>query len=146
MLLLHQPAHILYHDNRVIHHDADRKDQPEQRRHIDAVTDPQHDGERSDKRNGNGNRRNQRGTPVLKKKKCNEHHQQNRLEKRIFHLVNRCGDKFGRIILDAVFQVFREKIVLQAVQTFVDLPGNFQSVCLIQLINCKHGGGFAVQR
>lgn len=67
MLLVHQAADVLDDHDRVVHHDADRENQPEKRDQVDRVADRQQHSERADQRHRNRQRRHDRRTPVLQK-------------------------------------------------------------------------------
>ena len=66
--------HRLHHHNRIIHHNADRQHQPEQRQIVQAETEHSQRREGSDDGHGDRNQRNNGGTPALQKQQHNERH------------------------------------------------------------------------
>ena len=71
MSLVEPSFDVFNHHNRIIHHNSNREDQSKEGEVIEAEPDRRHDCERTDDRDGDGDQRNQSGTPILKE---DEHH------------------------------------------------------------------------
>ena len=55
----------LHDDDRVVHHEADRQHQAEQRQRVDGKAEQREEDERPDERDRHGQQRNQRRAPAL---------------------------------------------------------------------------------
>src|SRR5882724_11868807 len=77
---------VLHHHDGVVHHDADRKDQAEQRQIVEREAERRHDEEGADQRYRDGNDRNDGGAPGLQEQDDHEHDQHERFEQRLYHL------------------------------------------------------------
>ena len=80
--------HRLDHDDRVVHDDADRQHEAEQREHVDREAEQREEDERADQRDRHGQQRDQRGAPVLQEHEDHEDDQHHRLEQRVDDLVD----------------------------------------------------------
>ena len=89
MLLVHYAFDILHHDDGIVHHNTDGKDQSQQRHHVERETECQHHAECSDQRYGHRYDGDKRGAPVLQRQEDHEDHQQQRLEERMVDLLDR---------------------------------------------------------
>ena len=92
---------VLDHDDRVVDHDADRQHQPEQRQVVQREAEQRHDEERADQRDRNRDQRNDRGAPGLQEQDDDQNDEQDRLEDRLLHRVDRLLDELGRVVDDA---------------------------------------------
>ena len=61
------PLDILHHNNRIVHHNADRQHQAEQRQVVQAEPHARHNGKCPDDGHRHRHQRNHRRTPVLQK-------------------------------------------------------------------------------
>ena len=90
--VLDVPLDVLDDDDRVVHHDADREHQAEQRQHVDREAEqPQH-GERADDRHRHRDQRDQRRAPGLQEQHHHDDHEQDGLEQRLDDRVDRVLD------------------------------------------------------
>ncbi len=99
---------VLHHDDRVIHHDAHRQHQAEQRQVVQRDAERIEDRERAHQRDRDRDHRNDRGPPGLQE---HEHHaddEQDGDEDRRDHLVHRLGHEDGRVIDDDRIEAGRE--------------------------------------
>ena len=146
MFLVHQSADALDDHDGIVHHHADGEDQTEERDQIDAEPDHFHDGERADQRDGNGNGRDQCGTPVLKEDISDQNDQQHRDVKGFRHFVDGGIDEFRGVVGNVAGKIVGEGSLFDLRQPFVHLPGDLQAVGIVELIDRKQGRGVSVQR
>ena len=93
---------VLHHHDGIVHHDADREDEAEQREIVKREAERRHDEEGPDQRDRDGNDRDDGGAPGLQKQDDDNHDQHDRLEQRRDHLVDRLLDELGRVVGDPV--------------------------------------------
>ena len=96
------------HDDGVVHHEADRQHEAEERQRVDGKPKRRKDDERSDERDRNRQQRNERGAPALKEDEDNDDHEAERFKQREHNLVNAGGDRLGGIERNAVGDAGRE--------------------------------------
>ena len=65
--VLDVPLDTLDNDDRIIHNQPDGQHQSEHRKRVDGEAEQREENERADQRNGHGQQRDERGTPVLQK-------------------------------------------------------------------------------
>ena len=99
---------ILDHDNGVVHHDADREHQAEQREIVDGKAECGHRRKGADERYRNRNDRDYRRPPALQKHQHDDHDEQHRLIDGLDQLVDRLGDELGRVVTDVVIEPLGE--------------------------------------
>ena len=97
-------------DDRVVHDDADRKYEREQRWEIDRKTQRGHRGERADDRDRHRGRRHQHGPPILQEDHNNDEHQNEGLEQRPVDFADRGPDEFRRVVGRDVCEALREAL------------------------------------
>ena len=76
----HVALDVLHDDDRVVHHNAYGKDQPEECHHVDGKPQQRHHGKRPDKRHRNGDEGNQGRSPALQKDEDHCHNENKCLE------------------------------------------------------------------
>ena len=89
VLVLHGALDVFDDDDRVVHHDADRQHQSEEREQVDRESEHRHPEKRADDRDGHGQRRDERRAPVLQEDVHHDRDQDDREEERELDLVNR---------------------------------------------------------
>ena len=99
---------VLHHHDRVVHDNANREDESEQRQVVQREAERRHDEERADQRNRNGDDRDDRGAPRLQEQDNDDHDQDDGLEDGLDHLVDRLLDELRGVVDDAVAHPFRE--------------------------------------
>ena len=107
-MLLHLRLDRLDHDDRVIHHDADRQHDREQRDGVGRITDRVQHDERADEADRHGDGRDQRGAEIAKEEEHHQHDQDECLDQGLFHLVDRRGDEGRRIVGDLPGEILGE--------------------------------------
>ena len=84
---------VLEHHDRIVHHDADRENQREQREHVDREAERVDADERADHRHGNGDRRHH-GRPGRRQEgEDHQDHEHHRDAERVDHLPDRLVDE-----------------------------------------------------
>ena len=101
----HHVLDRLDHDDRIVHHDADRQHDGEQRDGVRRIADRVQHDERADQADRHRDRRDQRGAQVAEEQVDDEHDQDERLDQRLLHLVDRVGDEGGRVVGDLPCQI-----------------------------------------
>ncbi len=89
-VLLHHPFDVLDHDDGVIHHDADRQHQRQQRHGVGRVSQRQQPGERADQADRHRDGRDQRRAQAAEEQEHHDDHQHERLAQRLQHLAGSC--------------------------------------------------------
>ena len=135
---------VLDHDDGIVDHDADRQHQPEQRQGVERNAGRRHDGEGADQRHRNGENRDDRGPPGLQEQDHHEHDQDQRLEQRFDHRIDRGLDELSRIVDDGVVDAGRE-IPLEAVHLGDDAGGSRQRIRARALEDGERGGVLVVE-
>jgi len=87
-LLVHDAIDVFDHDDRVIDHDTDGKNQTQQGQHIEREAEHEHHAEGTDERDRHGHDRNERRPPALQRKEYHQNHQQQRFEKRLIDVMD----------------------------------------------------------
>ena len=105
-LLAHDPLDVLQHDDRIVHHDSDREDHPEQRQRVDRIAERVESGEGADQRDRHRDERDDRRAPALQEQVDDEEHQQHRLGQRLHDLGDRHLDEVRRVVGDGVGEAF----------------------------------------
>ncbi len=107
-VLVHQPLDVLDDHDRVVDEQADGYDQPEQSQRVDRKAGEIEHGEGPQQNHGDRDCGYQRRTPALQEHEHHDHHEDDRFEQRLHHLVDRKPDKRGRIVGVGVAEAFRE--------------------------------------
>ena len=82
-LFLHHSLDVLDHDDRVVHHDADREHQRQQRDGVGRITKRKKNGETSNQTDRNGNDRNNGCAQIAEKQEHDDGDQNKCLDKRL---------------------------------------------------------------
>ena len=101
----HVALDVLDDDDGVVHDDADRQHQAEQRQVVQREAQQRHDGERADQRHGHGDHRDDRGPPVLQEHQHDDEDQDERLDQRVVDARDRLVDEHGRVVDDLVVSI-----------------------------------------
>ncbi len=137
--------HVLDHHDRIVDHDADREHQAEQRQRIDREAQHIEHGEGSDHRHRHRDQRNDRGAPGLQEQDHDQHDEQDRLEQRVHHRVDRVAHEDRGVKVGAVAQAGRE-LLGQLVHLTDHRVAHLQQVGAGRLEHRDDGGGLAVER
>ena len=147
---VHQALDVFQHDNRVVNHDTDCQNQPEQRQKVNRKAQQIHSGKRADNRHRHRQNRNQRRPHILQKQVHNRNNQQHRFKKRMDNFFNRHVHEQRRVVRDFVGNPLR-KALGQFRHFLLDQIRRFQRVRPRLQINRKRhrrlavkGGGYAV--
>ncbi len=81
--------HVLHHHDRIVHDDADREDEPEQRERVQREAERLEHRERADERHGNREQRNDRRAPRLEEEDHDHDHEDRRLEDGLLNFAHR---------------------------------------------------------
>ena len=92
----------LDHDDGVIHHDADREHESQQRDRVGGETQSQHHGEGADERDRHRDQRDQRRPDVAEEEEDHDHHEDEGLAQGLDHLVDALLDEPGGVVGDLV--------------------------------------------
>ena len=109
-MLLHHLLDRLDHDDRVVHDDADGEHDRQQRDGIGRIADRVQHDERADQADRHGDRRDERRAQVAEEQIDDQHDQDEGLDQRLLHLVDRGGDEGGRVVGDLPGQIVREAL------------------------------------
>src|SRR5207247_2666306 len=115
------------HDDGVIHHQADRQDQAEERKGVDGKTQERKNSKRPDERDGNRQHGYERSAPALEKDEDNEHDQGKRYEQSLEDFANAFGHRVRGIEREDKVQI-RWKALLQFRHSPFDALFGFESV------------------
>ncbi len=136
--------HVLDHDDRVVHHQADRQHQAHQRERVDREAESGHQPERGDQRDRDRDHGNQRGAQALQEDEHDDQHQAKSLEQGMFHLIDVLADIASGIEGDAVLDIGRE-VAGQPVHLGPDRGDNGQRIGVGVLVNGDGGRGLAAE-
>ena len=104
-MLLHDALDILDDDDRVVDDDADREHDREQRHGIGGVADRVEHDEGADQADRHRQGRDQRRAQAAEEQVDDEHHEDEGLDQRLLHLVDRIGDESRRVVGDLPRQI-----------------------------------------
>ena len=130
--------HRLHHDDRVIHHDADRQDQCEERQQVDAESHQVEEEEGADERNQRADQRNQGRTGRTQEDEDHQDHQQDGLQQRAHHLLDGRVEEVVGVGHHGVGQV-RGEFLRGLLHIFVDLLDNLRGVGTRRLVDGEIG-------
>ncbi len=111
MLGLHVAVDVLDHDDGVVHHQSDRQHQRQQRQQVDRIAQRQHRGEGADQRKRHRDHRDRDRTQPAQKQEDHRTDDQQRLDQRLDHLVDRRLDEFGGVVGDLAGQPGRQLLL-----------------------------------
>ena len=101
---------VLDHDDRIVHDEARRQRDAEERQRVDREAEELHERERADERHGNRDRRNERRPPVLKEEEHDEHDEPDRFSQRRDDFSNRFRHDARRVERDLDLHARREAL------------------------------------
>ena len=142
-LFLHNTLHVFHHDNGIIHYNTDSKNQPQQCQYIQRKAKDQHETERTDQWNRNGNYRDQRSPPALQREINDEHHKNQRLKQGFVYFMNGLGNISRHIEWHLIAQPLRE-VLADFIHRFLDTFCNFHRVSARKHINAQNGSILAI--
>ena len=93
---------ILDDHNGVVDHNADRQHQPKQSERVDGKSKDVHHREGANDRDRNRDQWNNRRPPRLQEQNNDQNDQSDGLQQRMDHRFDRCANKLGRVVDDAV--------------------------------------------
>ena len=99
-IFLHHALDILDHHDGVVDHDADGQHDGQQRHRIGRIADRLERDEGADQADRHGERRDERGADAAEEQKDDEHDEDEGLDQRLLHFVNRVGDEGRRVVGD----------------------------------------------
>jgi hypothetical protein len=136
---------VFHHDDRIVHHDAYREHQPEQRQRVQRVAECLECRERADDGHRHGDDRNDGGAPFLQKQHHDQHHEQRGFEQGFDHLVYRLSDEHRRVVDDRVVDPLR-KALLERGHRGTHILRQFQRVgARLQKHRHRHRGAIVEQ-
>ena len=139
-----QNAHRIFHyDDAVVHQGPDYQNKAEHGQHIDGKAQGQQDGEGAYQGDGNGERRNERGTPVLQEQVRDAHHQNQGDDKRFHDFRHGGGNVLRGVIAHDVAHTFR-KTFFQLLQRVFHAVHGFQGIGVIQAVHSHVHGVFPI--
>ena len=95
-----------FHDhNRVVHDEANREHEGEQRQRVDRETQQRKHGEGADQRHRHGNHRDERRPPVLQEEEDDDDDEDHGLDERLDDLADALGHRQRRVERDRVIEV-----------------------------------------
>ena len=103
------PVSVLQHDDRVVHHDADRQDQAQQRQRIHRIPEHRQYGERRDDRDWDGKRRNHRGAERAEEQEDDEDDESSSQQQGLARLLDRALHEHGRVERHEQLHAARER-------------------------------------
>ena len=95
--ILNVALHGLHHDDGIVHHQADRQNQSEQRKRVDGKTEEREEDECTDQRDRDRQQRNQRGAPALQEDVDHNDHQHDRDHQRFDDLPHSLRHRARRV-------------------------------------------------
>src|SRR5690606_28287082 len=99
---------VLDHDDGVVHHDADREHDGQEREQVDGESENLHQEHRADERDGDGHGRHHHGAEGAEEEEDHDHHDEQRLDQGGIHLVDGALDVGGAVVGDAGGQAGRQ--------------------------------------
>ncbi len=121
------PLHVLHDHNRIVHHDAYREDEAEERQRVEREAEAEHHREGADERDRHRDQRDDRGAPRLEEHDDDDHDEENRFQERVRHRVDRLADEHRRVVHDAVVHARRE-VLLESLHRRVHVGRGLQRV------------------
>ena len=111
---LDEELHALDDDDAVVHDDADRQHEPEERERVDRVAEEGHQDERGAERDGDREAGDERRAPVLQEDVAHEDDESERDEERLDDLLDAHAHVLRRVVGHRPFEVVRERLRLSA--------------------------------
>ena len=141
---MHLGMHRFDHHDRVVHHDADRQHQREERDQVDRHAEQLHEKEGPDQRYRNRQGRDQRGTPISEEQEDHQRDQHEGLEQGVEHLLDRGLQEAGNVVADLKVHARRERLLLDLLELLLDLLNDDGGVGAGELLENDGGRGMAV--
>ena len=113
--------HRFDHHDRVVHHDADRQHQREERDQVDREAEQLQEKEGPDQRHRNRQGRDQRGTQIPEEHEDHQRHQHEGLEQGVQHLLDRGVQEVGNVVGEFIVHAGRERFLLDLLELLLDL-------------------------
>ena len=101
---------VFYDYDRIIHHKSRRQSNSEERQGIDRKIEDLDESKSANERYRNGDRRNNRGTPVQQKQEDHNDDDEDRFFQRRYHFSHRVTDDGRRIEGDHVLNSWRKRL------------------------------------
>ena len=130
--------HGLHHDDRVIHHDADRQDQGEECQQVDAESHQVEEEESADERHQRADQRNQGRARRTQEDEDHQDHQQDGFQQRAHHLLDGGVEEVVGVGHHRVGQV-RGELLRGLLHILVDLLDDLRSVGARRLVDGEIG-------
>ncbi len=143
-MLFHVAENILVHHHSVIDHDADRQDQPQHRDVVERKAHVIHESERRHDRRGDGERGDDRGSPIANEKQNRGRHQPRGQQEVKFHLFDRFLHEPRLIARDLDLHI-RRQCGADAVQLCFHIVGHFDDVRARLLLHHDADSGLPVE-
>ena len=93
-----QPRDVFHHHDGVVHHQTDREHEREERDRVDPEADRVEHREGADQRDGDGDRGDQRGAPILEEDEDDQEDQQHGREERLDHFGDRLRHELRGVV------------------------------------------------
>jgi len=135
--------HALDHHDGVVHHQADRQHQAEERQRIDGKTEHREEYECAYQRDGHGKKWNQRGAPALQKDIDHKDDQSQRDQQGDHNLLDAFGDGPRSVQGNDIVQVVW-KALLHLRHQLVRRGRSLNRIRARNLIKRKAGAGLAI--
>ncbi len=94
------PLDVLHHDDGVIHHQPDGKDDGQQGQQVDGEAEDLHQKDGADQRHGNGHHRDEHRAEGAEKEKDDDHDDEQGVAQGLEHLVDGILDIIGGVVGD----------------------------------------------
>ena len=141
---LHASVDVLEHDDRIVHHEADREHETEQGENVDRESHRCHHQERRDDRHGDRERGDQRGAHVAEEQVDHHQHQHQRDDQRDQHLLHRFLDEYRAVEVDLEACAGR-KVRSQTLDLVPDVLRDLERIRLRDLLDGDADAGHAIR-
>ena len=136
--------HGLDHHDGIVHDDADREYEAEEREVVDAETGDVHCRERPDDGDRHGQEGNDRGPPRAEEHEYHECHEHDRIAERVEDLLNRSDNERSGVVADLPLHTGRE-VFFQLPHLVLDGRGGLDGVGIREQEDAEAGGGLAIE-
>jgi len=140
----HVALHVLDDHDGIVDDDADGQYEAEERQQVDRKSQRDHPGEGSDQGDEDRDGADDGCPEILQEEEDHEHDEQDRLEERVLHLLDRDPDEVGRVQGDRVVDSLGEP-VLHLLHRIPDRRGDPQAVRAGLLVNGDECGRLTVE-
>ena len=135
---------VLHHHDRVIYHQPDRKHDCQQSQQVDGEACYEHQEDRSNQRDRDGNNRNEDRTERAEEEKDNKDNNEQRLSERVEHFVDSVLNVFRRVVWDSNFHS-RGKLRPDSRKDVAHVMNHFQRVGRGKHPDAHEGRGLSVE-